>query len=115
MEEPADLRRAVQLDAPFLETADPQHLVQQIEMVLGDRDVIAATFQRGQVTLGEPELAGLEQPAHDLAAPGLGQIVGERDLLRRDRGTEALSTEADELEPQLVRRLVSGPQRPRTP
>ena len=44
---------------------------------VGWRSVIAH-LQRRQVALGQPELAGLEQPAHDLAAARVRQVRGRR-------------------------------------
>jgi hypothetical protein len=50
-----------------------------------------ATLQRGGVAFGQAEFAGLEQPAHDLAAARARQRWQEVDLLGRHRRAEPLA------------------------
>ena len=47
-------------------------------------------LQGRQISLGQAELTGSEQAADDLAAAGLGQPIGELDLLRCDRRAQPL-------------------------
>ena len=114
--EAADARRAVELDATFLEPADPCHLAQQAQgvrrldaggcvRVVHESIAHAADLQRRQVALRQPEVTGAEQPAHDLAAGRLGEVLVEGDLAGGDGGAEADAAVGDEVEGQLVARL----------
>ena len=54
-------------------------------------------FQRRDVAFGQAELARFQQPAHDLAAARLGQVLAERDFLGRDRRTKTLPRMSEQL------------------
>src|SRR3990167_866324 len=69
-------------------------------------------FQRGQIALGQTELARLEQAAHALAPARLGQVVAEVAHLARRRRAQALARMAQRLAPQRFARLVTRLERP---
>ena len=52
-------------------------------------------LQRRQVALGQPELAGAQQAAHDLAAARLGQVAAKAISRGATAGAEPLAGEAD--------------------
>ena len=68
---------------------------------MAGRDPLLRLQRRG-VALGEPELPRLEQAAHDLPAPRLGQGGPELDLLRSDGGAKARAREGEELRRDLL-------------
>ena len=67
------------------------------------------------VALGQPELAGLEQPPHDLAAARFRQARDEGDLLGRHGRAQPLAREPEQLAPQLLARLVAAASARRRP
>jgi hypothetical protein len=72
------------------------------------RFVVRCSLKRREIAFGKPAFAGLEQAAQDLAAAGLRQRCGERDLLRRDdRAKPATKAFTDS--------PMSGSGRPMTP
>ena len=107
--EPADARRAVELDAALLEPPDAHHLAQQARARRRDRaaSVMTRVSSIERSPSGSPSSARAQEPAHDLAAARLREVGAEVDLLGRDRGAEPLAAEADQLEAQRVARLVA--------
>src|SRR6476646_11224540 len=67
-------------------------------------------LERGQVALGQPELAGLEQPAHHRAVAGVRQVLVEVDLLGC-QPAEPAAAEGEQLAAQVLGRLEAGSQR----
>ena len=69
-------------------------------------------LQRGDVALGQAELARLEQAAHDLPAARLRDALDELDLLGRDDRAEPRARAcATQLPLELVRGLEAGLER----
>ncbi len=108
VQEAADLRRAVQLDATLLEPADAQHLAVELQWLARASALIASSSVERSPS-GNPSSRAREHAPHDLPAPGLRKVLGERDLLRCDRRAQALPPEPDQLEAQRVRRLEARP------
>ncbi len=114
MQEPADLLLRVQLGALLLEAADQDHPVQQLagvlarQVQLADRSAAhAAPSMRGSVALGQPQFARLDQPAHDLARAGLGQVGTKFDFARRHRHAQPLARVRQQVPAQRLVRLES--------
>ncbi len=115
MQKAEDLLRLVQLDAFRLEMPDADHLAQQmvqvrvVELDPGAHRSSLSSVDRSPS--GKPQLARLQQPAHDLAAARFRQVRAEIDLLRRHRGAEAPAGMAEQLAAQRFRGLVARLQR----
>jgi hypothetical protein len=108
MQEAADLLLGVELGAFVLEPPDADHAGEQVEhmraveMGFVVSSVMLVGLQGRDVALGQAQFARLQQAAHDLAAAGLGQVLAEHDLARRDGRAELLAGMAAQLAFELV-------------
>ena len=66
------------------------------------------SLQHGRITFRQAQLAGLQEPPHDLAATSTREHGEKSDLLRRHGGPESLARVAEQFQTQRIGGFVQG-------